>query len=130
MFQRVRHRVLDIQPVVKPNDKWCGKRPHNAIQGAAVSVLDQQLRGEFDQELGAAAEVLALLIVRHGVREIQLADEAERSLGRWKRWSWLLRCLLLVLVGGVSKGLPVFLRHFMHRIGRDGGFCFDICFFS
>lgn len=82
MFQRVRHRILDIQPVVKPNDKWSKIPVHNAIQGAAIFVSDQQLRGEFNQEVGAAGEAVALLIVRYDVREIQLADEALRSVGR------------------------------------------------
>ncbi len=130
MFQRVRHRILNIQPVVKPNDKRSGNLLHNAIQGVAVSVSDQQLRGEFDQELGAAGEALTSLVMRYDIREIQVADEAVRSLGRWRRRSQLLHCLLLVLVRGITKGLPVCLRHFTHRICRDGGFCFEICFFS
>lgn len=130
MFQRVRHRVLNIQPVVKPNDKWSGNPLHNATQGAAVSVSYQQLRGEFDQELGAAGEALTSLVMRHNIREIQVADEAVRSLGRWRRLSRLLHHLLFVLFRGISRGLPVCLRHFTHRIGRDGGFCFEICFFS
>lgn len=130
MFQRVRHRILKIQPVVKPNDKRSGNPLHNAIQGATVFVSDQHLRGEFDQELGAAGEASTSLVMRHDIREIQVADEAVRSLGGWRRWSWLLHHLLFVLVRGISRGLPVCLRHFTHRIGRDGGFCFEICFFS
>lgn len=78
MFQRVRHRIFNIQPVVKPNDK--GNPLHNAIQGAAVSASDQQLRGEFDQEVRAAREALTSPIMRHSIREIQVADEVERSL--------------------------------------------------
>lgn len=79
MFQRVRHRIFNIQPVVKPNDK--GNPLHKAIQGAAVSGSDQQLRGEFDQELRAVGEALTSLVIRHNIREIQVADEAVRSLG-------------------------------------------------
>lgn len=130
MFQRVRHRILNIQTVVKPNDKRSGNPLHNAIQGAAVFVSDQQLRGEFDQELGAAGEALTSLVMRQDIREIKVADEVVRSLGRWRQPSRLLHRLLLVLVRGISRGLPVCLRHFTHRIGRDGGFCFEICFFS
>lgn len=130
MFQRVRHRILNIQPVVKPNDERSGIPLHNAIQRAAVSVSEQQLGGEFDQELGAAGEALTSLVMRHDIREIQVADEAVKSLGRWRRLSRLLHGLRFVLVGGISRGLPVCLRHFTHRIGRDGGFCFEICFFS
>lgn len=82
MFQRVRPRILNIQPVVKPNDKRSGNPLHNAIQGATVSVSDQQLRRESDQELGTAGEALSLLVMRHDIREIQVADEAVRSLER------------------------------------------------
>lgn len=95
--------------VVKPNDKRRGEPPHNAIQRAAGFVSDQQLRGEFDQELRAVGVELDLL-----VREIQLADYAVRPLGRMRQRSWLLRRLLLVLVRGISRGLPVCLRHFTH----------------
>lgn len=82
MFQRVRHRVFNIQTVVKPNEKRIPL--HNAIEGAAVSVCDQQLGGQFDQELWAAGELLTSLVTRHDVRKIQVADEAVRSLGRWR----------------------------------------------
>lgn len=70
MFQRVRHRILNIETVVKPNDKRLGDPLHNAIQGATVFVSDQQLWGEFDQELRAAGEALTLLIMRYNIREI------------------------------------------------------------
>lgn len=130
MFQRVRHGILNIQAVVKPNDKRSKIPLHNAIQGAAISVPDLQLGGELNQELWAAQEAMASLIVRHDVREEQLAEEAGGSLGRWGRGIRLLLCLLLVLFRGISRGLPVCLRHFTYRIGRDGGFCFEICFFS
>lgn len=130
MFQRVRNRILNIQTVVQPNDKRCGDPLHNAIQGATVSVFGQQLWGEFDQELGAAGEALTSIVMRHNIREIQVADEAVRSLGGWRRWSWLLHHLLFVMVKWTFRGLPVCLSHFTHRIGRDGGFCFEICFFS
>lgn len=134
MFHRVRHRIVNIQPVVKPKDKWSGKPLHNAIQRAAVAVYvfvsDQQLWGQFDQELGAAGQAPPSLVMRHNVREIQVADEAVWSLGRWRQWSWLLHRLLLVWVGGISSGIPVRLRHFTQRIGRDWGFCFEIRFFS
>lgn len=62
MFQRVRHRVLDIQTVVKPNDKRSGNPLHNAIQGAAACVSHQQLWGEFDQELRAAGQETSLVM--------------------------------------------------------------------
>lgn len=128
MFQRVKHRFLNIQLLVKPNEKWSGKPLHNATQRAPVSVSDQQLRGEFDEEVGAG-EALNSLVMRHDIREIQEAGEAVRSLGRWRRWSRLVHRLLLVSVR-TSRGLTVCLKHFTHRIGRDGGFCFEICFFS
>ena len=126
MFQRVRHRILNIQPVVKPNEKRRRDPLNNATQGAAVSVSDQQLRGEFDQELRAAGETVTSLGMRLDIREIQEADEAVRSLGRWRRGSRLVHSLLFVLVGGVSRGLPVCLRHFTNRIGGYGGFCFEM----
>lgn len=84
MFHRVRHRVLNIQTVVKPNDKRSGNLLHNAIQRATVSVSDQQLGGQFDQELRAAGEALTSLVIRRDIREIQVTDEAVRSLGRWR----------------------------------------------
>lgn len=128
VFQRVRHRILNIQTVVKPNNEWRRNPLHNATQGATVSVSGQKLWGDFYQKLRAAGE--ASLIVRHNIREIQMADEAVKSLGRWRQRSQLLHHVLLVLVKGISRGLFVCLSHFTHRIGRDGGFCFDICFFS
>lgn len=74
MFHRVTHRVLNIQPVVKPNDKWSLDPLHNATQGAAASVCEQQLRGESEQE------VVTSVVTRRDVRETQQADEAVRSL--------------------------------------------------
>lgn len=130
MFHRVRHRVVNVQTVVQPNDKRSGNPLHNIIQRGVVSVSNEQLWGEFDQELRAAGEALALLIMRHNIGKIQVADEAVMSLGRWRRWSWLLHHLLFVLVKGISSGLPVCSSHFTYRISRDGGFCFEICFFS
>lgn len=125
MFHRVTHRILNIQPLVKPNDERSGNPLRNATQGA-VSASEQQLGGQFDQEVGAAGEALTSLVVRRDIREIQVADE-----GRWRRRrSRFLHRLQLVLVGGISSGLPVCLRHSTHRIGRDWGFCFEICFFS
>lgn len=82
MFHRVRHRIFNVQTVEKPNDK---RGPlHNATEGAAVSICDQQLGGQFDQELWAAGELLTSLAMRHDIRETQVADEAVRSLGRWR----------------------------------------------
>ena len=95
-----------------------------------MSVSAQQLRGEFDQEFGVAGETLTSLVMRQNIREIQVADETVRSLGRWRQRSQLLQRLLLVLLRGISKSLPVCLRHFAYRICRDGGFCCEICFFS
>lgn len=84
IFHRVTHSFLSIQLVVKPNDKRSGKPLHDAIQEATAFVSDQQLRGEFDQEVGAAGRAMTLVFIRHDVREIQQADEAVRSLGRWR----------------------------------------------
>lgn len=84
MFHRVTHRFLNIQLVVKPNDKRSRKPLHNVIQGAAASAPDQQLRGEFDQEVGVAGDAATSFCMRHDIREIQQADEAVSSLGRWR----------------------------------------------
>lgn len=129
VFQRVSNGIHNIQPIVKPNDQRTGRPLHWATQGAAVSTPDQQLWREFDQELGAAGEAMTSLLMRHHVGEIKVSDEAVGSPGRWRRQSRLLRGLLLVLVGRTSRGLPVCLTHFRHRVGRDWGFCFDIRFF-
>lgn len=85
MFHRVRHGILNIQAVVQPNDKRTGNPLSNAIQGAAISVSDQQLRGEFDQEVGTAGQASASLVVGRDVREAETTDQAVKSLGRWRR---------------------------------------------
>lgn len=107
VFDRVRHRAPDIQTVVKPNDQRSGNLLHNAIQGAAASAWRQQLRGQPDEELGAAGEDEASLVTRQDVGEMQVADEAVRSLGRWRRQSQLLHRLLLLLVRSVFRRLLV-----------------------
>lgn len=82
MFQRVRHRIFNVQTVVKPKDK---RSPlQNATEGAAVSVCDQQLGGQFDPELWAAGTLRTSPAMRRDIREIQVADQAVRSLGRWR----------------------------------------------
>jgi len=118
MFHRERHRVLNTQPLVKPNDKRRGEPHGNATQGGAVGA-PEQLRGEFDEEVGGAS-----LVLREGVREVHLFDEAVgRKLPR------TLRLLRLSGLREVSRP-PVCLRHFTHRIDRDWGFCFEIGFFG
>lgn len=77
MFERVSDGILNIEPVVKPNDERSGNPLHYAIQGAAAFV-SQQVTGEFDQEVGGGAEMLSSLIMGIHIRKIQVADEAGR----------------------------------------------------
>lgn len=95
-----------------------------------MSIPEQQLWWESDQEVRATEDAPTSPVMRHHIREAQVADEAEKSLGGRRRQAQLLQRLLLLLFRGLSRGLPVCLRHFTHRIGGDGGFCCDICFFS
>lgn len=129
MFHGVRRRILNIQPIVKPKDDRRGDPLHYATHGAAVSAGEQQLGGQFDQEVGAAGEAVSSRVVRHDVGEVQVADEAVGPLGRRRQRSRLLRRLLPLSVRRTSSGLRVCLTRFTHRFGRDWGFCFEICFF-
>lgn len=70
------------------------------------------------------------LIMRHDIWEIQLADEVVRSLGRYRQRFELLLGLLLLLLREISRVLSFWCRHFMNRIGGDGGLCFEVSFFS
>ena len=74
--------------------------------------------------------MLTSLVMRHDVREIQVAEEVVRSLGRFRQCSRLLLGVLLVLVRGIFRSLPVCLRHFTYRISGNEGLCFEVCFFS
>lgn len=82
MFDRVTHRILYVQPVVKPNDKRRGNPVHDTKQGASVFV-SQSFAGEFNQEVEGAAQ--RSLITRNHVREVQVADEAVCTLRGWRQ---------------------------------------------
>ena len=129
MFERVRHRILNIQLVVKPSNNRSWEPLHSAIQRHSAPGFGQQLWGQLDQELGLAGEVTTTLLMGEDIREIEVADQVVRSLGRRRRSSHFLDSLLLVLVRETATHHSVCLRHFTHRIGRGGDLSFDICFF-
>lgn len=69
-------------------------------------------------------------MVTANIWEMQVADQAVQSLLGRRRQAQLLQRLLLVVVEGVCRVLPVCLTRLTHRIVGGGGFCFDISFLS
>lgn len=120
-FHRAPPRLLNIQLVVKPN----GQREALLSTSGQISACGQQLRWELDEKVCASWAVPPA-----NIWEAQLADQAVESVVGWRCQAQLLQRLLLLLVEGVCRVLPVCLNRLTHRIGGGRGFCFDISFLS